>query len=207
MSIRIALTIGLVLLLSGFRIVSQDELEALKSPVNPHLQQVSTLYHDRIVPGVIQQAKPLSELFGQMKTYGDFEQACQTLGYRAQSDSPCHFSTSVQGKIVGINTQSRTGKITLQPEDNTLPTVEVQIGPVLRGTVLRDNYRDLHYSDFNDQTLFGDFGKAINQAAVDELKQFQPQENATVTVYGVFSSWDLPGGKLLITPVRIESQP
>ncbi len=80
----------------------------------------------------------------------------------------------------------------------------MQIGPVYRGTALRDSYRGLSYSDFNDQALFGDFARAINQASIDELTGFQPKVGDHITVYGVFSSWQAPAEPLLITPVRIQ---
>ncbi|MDN8960539.1 DUF2291 family protein, partial [Staphylococcus aureus] len=72
------------------------------------------------------------------------------------------------------------------------------------GTALRDSYRGLSYSDFNDQALFGDFARAINQASIDELAGSQPKVGDHITVYGVFSSWQAPAEPLLITPVRIQ---
>lgn len=204
MSKRIALAMAAVMVLSGCRIVSQKELAALQSPVNPHLAKAGAIYHEQMVPQVMKSAVPLANLIAQIEQAKDFDTACQQLGYRAQPEFPCHFSTQVSGEIVAINTQSRSGRLTLKLATGPIESVEVQIGPVYRGTVLRDSYRGLGYGDFNDQTLFGDFAKAINQASMAELAGFNPKVGDKISVYGVFTSWQLPAPPLLITPVRIQ---
>jgi predicted lipoprotein len=204
MSKRIALAMAAVMVLSGCRIVSQKELAALQSPVNPHLAQAGAIYHEQMVPQVMKSAVPLANLIAQIEQAKDFDTACQQLGYRAQPEFPCHFSTQVSGEITAINTQSRSGRLTLKLATGPIESVDVQIGPVYRGTVLRDSYRSLGYGDFNDQTLFGDFAKAINQASMAELAGFTPKVGDKITVYGVFTSWQLPAPPLLITPVRIQ---
>ena len=191
MSKRLALAIAAVMVLSGCRVVSQQELAALQSPVNPHLAQAGALYHEQMVPQVMKSAVPLARLIAQIEQAKDFDTACQQFGYRAQPEFPCHFSTQVSGEITAINTQSRSGRLTLKLTDGPIGSVDVQIGPVYRGTV-------------NDQTLFGDFAKSINQASIAELAGFVPKVGDKITVYGVFTSWQLPAEPLLITPVRIQ---
>ena len=39
--------------------------------------------------------------------------------------------------------------------------IVVQTGPTLRGTLLRDAYKGASYEHFNDQVLFGEYGRAI----------------------------------------------
>jgi predicted lipoprotein len=46
--------------------------------------------------------------------------------------------------------------------DASVGKVTVQIGPTLRGTQLRDGYSGASYQDFNDQVLFGEYSKNIN---------------------------------------------
>ncbi|EFE94700.1 DUF2291 family protein [Serratia odorifera] len=206
MSMRIALAAAVMLTLSGCRIVSQQKLAELQAPVNPHLAQAGEIYRQQIAPQVVNSALPLAELMKRIEQAKDFDGACQQLGYRAQPEFPCHFTTVVSGEIVAINSRSRSGRVTIKPDGAPLGAVEVQIGPVYRGTVLRDGYRGLNYGDFNDQTLFGEFGKAINQASIEGLGGFKPTVGEKITVYGVFSSWQMPAEPLLLTPVRIQPQ-
>lgn len=201
---RVVAMVLAVLALSSCRITSEKELAALKSPINPHLAGAAALYHSQIVPQIVQGAQPLATLLAEIAAAGDFEQACRQLGYRAQPELPCHFNVEVSGEILAINRESRNGRLQLQPDKGGAGEVEVQLGPVLRGTALRDGYRGLNYADFNDQTLFGDFAKTINAAAVEDLAKFQGQVGDIIRVYGVFTSWQLPDGRIVVTPVRIE---
>ncbi len=82
----------------------------------------------------------------------------------------------------------------------------VQTGPIIRGTALRDAYKGTSYQDFNDQVLFGDYGRAINNQAVEHLKTLQPKVGDQLDVIGVFSSWDIPQSVPDITPARITRQ-
>lgn len=113
------------------------------------------------------------------------------------------FTVSVSGTIREVNTTSRNGQIVVASDDAGLGDVKVQIGPTFRGTDLRDSYRGLSYADFNDQNLFGDFGKAINQRAIGSLAQQTFAVGGKITVYGAFSAFDTPQPPLLITPAKI----
>ncbi|PZL89458.1 DUF2291 domain-containing protein [Pantoea sp. ARC270] len=203
MSRRVWLTL-VVTLLSGCRIVSQQELADLKNPPNPKMADIDQLWQQKLVPQLQAEARPVSALLTAMRSAKDFDTACQTYGYRTQAENPCIFSVSVQGDVTAVNTTSRSGKMTVKDESGD--SVTIQIGPIIRGTALRDGYRGAGYQDFNDQVLFGDFGKAINQHASQMMQQFAPKVGDKVKVTGVFSSWDIPQQLPDITPAAISRQ-
>jgi len=203
MSRRVWLTL-VVTLLSGCRIVSQQELADLKNPPNPKMADIDQLWQQKLVPQLQAEARPVSALLTAMRSAEDFDTACQTDGYRTQAENPCIFSVSVQGDVTAVNTTSRSGKMTVKDESGD--SVTIQIGPIIRGTALRDGYRGAGYQDFNDQVLFGDFGKAINQHASQMMQQFAPKVGDKVKVTGVFSSWDIPQQLPDITPAAISRQ-
>lgn len=203
MSRRVWLTL-VVTLLSGCRIVSQQELADLKNPPNPKMADIDQLWQQKLVPQLQAEARPVSALLTSMRSAKDFDTACQSYGYRTQAENPCIFSVSVQGDVTAVNTTSRSGKMTVKDESGD--SVTVQIGPIIRGTALRDGYRGAGYQDFNDQVLFGDFGKAINQHASQMMQQFAPKVGDKVKVTGVFSSWDIPQQLPDITPAAITRQ-
>ncbi|WP_130834882.1 DUF2291 family protein [[Erwinia] mediterraneensis] len=194
-----------VLLLSGCRIVSQQELAALKNPPNPNLSSVAQAWQQKLVPQVVQEAKPLAQLMKDLQAAKDFDDACQRYGYRSQAENPCVFSVRLQGEVTALNSKSRSGKMTVQEADGA--QVTVQTGPIIRGTALRDAYKGVSYQDFNDQVLFGDYGRAINQQAADMMKTFAPKVGDKVAIAGVFSSWDIPQQTPDITPAQISRQP
>jgi len=111
------------------------------------------------------------------------------------------FSVKIQGAVTAVNTTSRSGKMTVK--DVSGQEVVVQIGPIIRGTALRDAYQGASYQDFNDQVLFGDYGRAINNLASAEVQKLQPKVGDNVEVDGVFSSWDVPQTPPDVTPAHV----
>ncbi|MEH2922061.1 DUF2291 family protein [Samsonia erythrinae] len=189
------------LMLGGCRIVSEQELAELKSPPNPHMANIAQTWQEKLVPQVVSLARPADELLAAINTAKDFDAACETLGYRAQEENPCIFFVNIRGKIDNIDTSSRSGKLTLQ--DTSGNRVVVQIGPTLRGTQLRDGYKDTSYGDFNDQVLYGDYSRAINDEAVKMIQAADLTVGKNVEIYGVFSAWDTPTTLPDITPAKI----
>lgn len=203
MSSRIMWAVIASLLLSGCRIVSQKQLAELKNPPNANMAKAAQLFDQQIGPQVISSAKPLGGLLTQIGQAKDFDTACRQYGYRSQEENPCVFTVSVAGTISEVNTTSRNGQIVIKSDDGNVGEVKVQIGPTFRGTDLRDSYRGLSYADFNDQNLFGDFGKAINQRAIGTFAKQTFAVGGKVTVYGAFSAFDTPQPPILITPAKI----
>lgn len=203
MSGRVWLTLG-VLLLSGCRIVSQQQLAELKNPPNPQMANIDQVWQQKLVPQLTAEAKPLAVLMKSLQSAKDFDSACQSYGYRSQAENPCVFSVTVRGDVTALNTTSRSGKMSVKDESGD--TVTIQTGPIIRGTALRDAYKGASYQDFNDQVLFGDYGKAINQQAASLMQTFKPGVGDKVTVVGVFSSWDIPQSLPEITPASISRQ-
>ncbi len=200
MSRRVWLTMA-TLALGGCRIVSQQELADLKNPPNPAMANVTATWQQKIVPQIVSTAKPLGEIMASLAAAKDFDAACKTSGYRSQDENPCVFSVKIQGAVTAVNTTSRSGKMTVK--DVSGQEVVVQIGPIIRGTALRDAYQGASYQDFNDQVLFGDYGRAINNLASAEVQKLQPKVGDNVEVDGVFSSWDVPQTPPDVTPAHV----
>lgn len=193
-----------VVVLSGCRIVSQQELADLKNPPNPEMADIAQTWQQKLVPQVQQDAKPVAELLKALKASNDFDTACKTYGYRSQAENPCVFSVSVSGEVTAVNTTSRNGKMTVK--DRSGEDVTVQIGPIIPGTVLRDAYKGASYQNFNDQVLFGDYSRAINQLAANMMSTFKPRVGDNVQLSGVFSSFDTPQQVPNVTPAAIARQ-
>jgi len=184
--------------------VSQQELADLKNPPNANMGNITQMWQQKLVPQIAHDAKPLAELMKSLQSATDFDSACKTYGYRSQEENPCVFSVSLNGEVTAVNTTSRSGKMTLK--DVSGASVTVQTGPIIRGTALRDVYKGVSYQDFNDQVMFGDFGRTINQQASDMMQAFKPKVGDKVAIAGVFSSWDIPQQAPDITPAQITRQ-
>ncbi|MBK4715317.1 MULTISPECIES: DUF2291 family protein [Tenebrionibacter/Tenebrionicola group] len=186
--------------LGGCRIVSRQELADLKNPPNPHMANIDQTWQQKIVPQIADDARPAGELMRALSAADDFDSACIQYGWRAQPENPCVFAVRVSGTVEKVDTASRSGKVFIK--DSRGETAVVQLGPTLRGTALRDGYKGVSYQDFNDQALFGDFSRAINERAGAMMKTFNPQPGETVTIDGVFSVWDIPARLPEITPAK-----
>ncbi|WP_312468087.1 DUF2291 domain-containing protein [Pseudescherichia sp.] len=182
--------VAIVLALGGCRIVSQKELADLKNPPNPQMANIQQTWQQKIVPQYVREAKPVAELLKTLQSEKSFDEACSKDGYRSQSENPCVFSVRITGEVIKVNTKSRSGKMTVRDEQGG--DIVVQMGPIIRGTSLRDGYKGASYQDFNDQVLYGDYGKAINQQASAMIINFKPVVGDKVTVSGVFAAWDIP---------------
>lgn len=198
------LWLALVLLapvLGGCRIVSTQELAELKNPPNPHMTNIDQTWQQKIVPQIAGDARPAEELMRLLAAAGDFDSACKQYGWRSQDENPCVFAVRVSGTIEKVDTTSRSGKVFVK--DSRGDTVVVQLGPTIRGTALRDGYKGVSYQDFNDQVLFGNYSRTINEHAAAMMKAFNPQPGETVMVDGVFSAWDIPSTVPDVTPAKI----
>lgn len=109
------------------------------------------------------------------------------------------------GKVVKVDTASRAGLIQLSEADGSL--VGVQVGPVVRGTALRDALH-LSFSDFSSQIDFADAADALNTEALHRIAGLAVSP-ALVGKNLSFSGAATrePDGNLLVTPARLEAAP
>jgi predicted lipoprotein len=83
---------------------------------------------------------------------------------RREASGPAYFLVTGSGVVVSVDTRSRVGlaMVDVAPFDGR-PDVSIQIGPVLRGTALRDATGVVRFSDFVNQLQFADAGNEINE--------------------------------------------
>lgn len=72
-----------------------------------------------------------------------------------------------EGLVVRVDLASRVGRalIDLSPDDGQAD-VALQVGPVIRGTALRDALSFVSFSDFANQLEFADVGHALNAQVI-----------------------------------------
>jgi predicted lipoprotein len=79
-----------------------------------------------------------------------------------------------RGRVIGIHTKSAAGMIEVQVDGRPTP-VSMQIGPVLRGTSLRDAAGFIRYGDFVNQLQYADAANALNDRVLTTvLSGLQP---------------------------------
>ncbi len=71
-----------------------------------------------------------------------------------------------EGRVLRVDTSSRSGLLFLDlPPYNGRADAAVQIGPVIRGTALRDAMPFIQFSQFTNQLEFARVGNALNERA------------------------------------------
>jgi predicted lipoprotein len=122
--------------------------------------------------------------------------------------SPARFVKGI-GVVTTIDRRSRAGIMLVRvvgPPPNQ-PVVAMQIGPVIRGTALRDASGFIHFSDFTNQSEYAAAANALNESALRLV--IAPMELETLTgrlvsfVGAVGKSATRDDGAIEMVPVRI----
>jgi predicted lipoprotein len=109
------------------------------------------------------------------------------------------------GKVTEINTTSAAGTAIVE-----IPgldeKVALQIGPVVRGTALRDATGLVSFNQFSNQLDYADVSKEMNSRAMKTAFSAVPAASLageSVTFYGAFTFDPHSKSPVLITPVKI----
>ncbi|MFN0103153.1 MAG: DUF2291 family protein [Bryobacteraceae bacterium] len=82
---------------------------------------------------------------------------------RREGEGPAYFLVKGRGVVLRVDSTSRNGLalVDIAPLDGR-PDLSIQIGPVLRGSSLRDATGLIKFSDFVNQLQFADAGNELN---------------------------------------------
>ena len=112
------------------------------------------------------------------------------------------------GVVEGVDRQSRVGVILVQVKGSKPAMVAMQIGPVIRGTALRDAASFIHFSDFTNQFEYAGAANALNDYALRTVIAPLPldtlQGRTMVFTGAAGKSASREDGAIEITPVHLE---
>lgn len=82
---------------------------------------------------------------------------------RCDAGGPCYFAVKGEGVVTAVDTRSRAGLalVDIAPFDKRAD-LSIQIGPVIRGTSLRDATGVIRFTDFLNQLQFADAANELN---------------------------------------------
>jgi predicted lipoprotein len=145
-------------------------------------------------------AMPLAKLLGAIKQNADA--AGKQYGHR--ESGPYNFPVQVQGVVEKVDTESRAGTLVLKPGDVNDAEVRIAIGPVIRGTAVRDGSGVVPFSDFVNQIEYADVAEELNKRVAEQVLKpidLKTLVGKTISVQGFFSLADV--AKITITPVKL----
>lgn len=124
---------------------------------------VNNNWDSRILPSMRERAVGLRTLMNAVKS--DEKAAGKQYGYRAVAEqNPYNFSVKGKIKILSANVKSRNGRAEadVEPFDGQ-PDITLQLGPIYKGTSLRDCLDFISFDDFKNQV---EFAKLATQLSV-----------------------------------------
>ncbi|MBS1811927.1 MAG: DUF2291 domain-containing protein [Acidobacteria bacterium] len=163
---------------------------------------VASIWDSKVVPLVNEKSVELTTLLAALEA--DAEAAKKQYG---SGDSGTHFLVKGTGRVSRFDSasQNRTLAITV-PNQKT--EILIQVGPVFRGTALRDAVGFIQFNQFVNQLQYADVANQLHErVAASVLKNIDltKAQGRQVSFAGAFTLADR--NKIVITPVSLAFDP
>ena len=216
MSKRIAFALATICVatLSGCKVIptaekhKQISLNSADASDKNFDSKVAELWPIKLLPYAQSKAGKLQDVQAAIDVNAD--EAGKKYGYREkQGSGPWTVLARVEGTIVAANIESRAATIDVDVDGDAKADATIQIGPVLRGTSIRDSLDFVNFNDFTNQIDFAQFGKAFNTYAIENVLKPFARENLVGKSVSLLGAYQIPqpGQVPLVTPIRIEAKP
>lgn len=166
---------------------SAEEVESQQTDEARMAKYAREIWDTKVLPAVAEKLVNITELRTLLKQ--DVDAAGKAHGLRPEGEAnPWNFAVSGTGKIIEAKTKSRAAKLQVDTDADGVADVTVQLGPVVRGTAIRDAMPFLIFTDFRDQIEFAKLAGGLNAMAHERLTF--PKGDAvglTVSFEGIFT--------------------
>jgi len=212
--VRLALPVILLLMVfSSCTIVRHDQEKNAQKGENSTSSSGSTsfdaqqfvlgIWDDKIVPELTDNAVDLKIIIDGLKADRDkFE---KKYGRRQEETSSYNYIVKGTYAVKSVLTASAAGVIELNLKDvSGQNDVQIQIGPVIKGSTVRDVLPFIRFGDFENQIQFAGISREINIYLRDHILKSLDTEGLVgknIDFIGAFT-WN-NDGSVLITPISI----
>jgi predicted lipoprotein len=163
---------------------------------------VDPIWTSKVLPTIQDNAQDIVKLLPEIRA--DPEGAGQKYGRRVATN-PFNYMVKGTGKVIEIHTDSQAGTAILEILGLD-EKVSLQIGPVVRGTALRDATGIVSFNQFTNQLDFADVSKEMNSRALKEALSKVDRASLpgkAVSFFGAMTFDPHAKGLILITPIKI----
>lgn len=167
---------------------------------------VADTYQSKLLPLIAQKATDAAVLVPQVTS--DLEAAGAAHGAKGAGEGGMWtFAITGQGVVVSEDRKSRAGKLVLDVTGDGQGDLTLQLGPVVKGTALRDLAPFYDFTAFRDQIQFAQLGRALNDHAAAALKV--PEGDLTGRTVSFAGAFAIHGAKdvILVTPTTLTVAP
>ncbi len=163
-------------------------------------------YEAELLPLIAAKALSVADL--RTALAGGLEAAGQAHGNEGSGDgSAWNFSVTGEGQVVEANLTSRARKAMVDTDGDGKADVTLQLGPVIKGSSLRDVAPFYRFGDFRDQIEFAKLARALNDRASaglvvpeGELVGKTVSFSGTVDLKAVGDAWLVTAVSLSVAP-------
>ncbi|MGE7368917.1 DUF2291 family protein [Neorhizobium sp. NPDC001467] len=168
MNIRIVLAVSvLAASLSGCKFVKTNAGEDGAS-ADPMAELVETSFDAKLVPALNEKAVELATLRDALKS--GLDKAGEAHGVRVGgAGGGWNFPVKGTATVVEENRASKAATADIDLDGDNKGDATLQLGPVIKGTALRDTTTLYDFSTFRDQIEYAKLGRALNDKAVSKL--------------------------------------
>ena len=202
-----AISLAMVLALPGCKIIktpTAEEAAAEASGGFDPAKQVADIWTAKVIPFLETRAGTFQDISALAAS--DLNAAAAKFGHKEKDGTaPWTFAARVSGVIVKAETKSRAAYLETDVDGDGKGDVRIQIGPVIKGTAIRDALDFVNFNEFKNQIQWAEFGKAfnthINGLTLDKL----PREGLEGKKIEALGAYPLPstGQPALLTPATI----
>ena len=205
---------AILLPLSGCKIVPNDQrAKTTGSSANQTAEgfnaagYVDSVWASQLTPHFDSKTNDLATVIAAVKA--DLDKAGHDYGHRAASEgSPWSFAVKSTGKVVSVNTESRAGTLIVEIASDAGPQqITLQIGPVVKGTAIRDSLPFFSFANVTNQIEFAQVGRAFNERALKEVEKPLAElktPGTAVEFKGAISLTSVPE-TFVVTPVSLKA--
>lgn len=207
---RISALVVALALLAGCKIVKTEDAEKAKaeSETDVVAATVDRIWEAEALPHIDGAAVPLADLKAAIAA--DLAAAGAAHGYRQESEgAPWNFAARIDGLVTVANTESRAATADVDVDGDGQSDAVLQLGPVIKGTALRDVLPFISFTDFRDQIEFAKLARALNARAYDGALADLARDalvGARIEAVAVFTI-RAAGDAILATPVSLSVAP
>lgn len=161
------------------------------------------LWESQMLPTLQESATAITTVLDSLKQ--SLSQGSEQYGHRPGSEQPYSFMVSGTGKVLSVNTQSRAGLAQVDLNEDGSADMMLAVGPVIRGTALRDAAPFIDFNQFTNQMEYAavsnELNALVNANVLTPLGDLKGLEGKTVTFYGAFTlGTSLEPDKVVVAP-------
>lgn len=154
--------------------------------------QVADIWTAKVLPALQARAGEFNALRTAMKV--NLDAAGAQHGHRERGEGAAwNFATTLKGRIVGGDATLSAAKVDVDTDGDGKADAQLQIGPIIRGTALRDALPFISFTAYTNQVEFAQVANAFNDHAAAQALQGLPRDKLmgrAVEVLGVFTTDD-----------------